>query len=317
MRDDLQRWSASLTAFCEWLAKIDEKAATLWSDRLRANDLQESEGAIAEAVAWDYFAHRADPVGLMDKPGTGGVDFCFAVNTERFLLEVTNISTDTATANCGMPDSLMHKGNYGLLTKQVRACVRRKIDQAIRSHTESSLPLLVAVTTLHSSASVHCMRRHAVEFAMSSDPKITWRVNVEIGESDGAVYQSTDLKRSVFLSPTPILGPGGEPIAQARFEPISGFVLCGFGVNPSYVRPYGGLNPAAALPFEPRLLSDIPFCSFARWPVSDGIEFDWTITDEQEQSEIAWQAEKRLRQAGRGALVDQMHDEARRRAALG
>ena len=145
---------------------------------------------------------------------------------------------------------------------------------------------------------------------MSSPPKITSKWNPQTGESEGDLYQSTDLSGSVFLSPRPVPGPDGEPIAHAKYQPISGFLLGGFGLNPSDVRVFGALNPEAIRPFDPELLPDVPFCSFKEWPVTTSIEFTWTITEVEERAKSQQATEERLRAAGLGELVDEIKREA-------
>ncbi len=79
------------------------------------------------------------------------------------------------------------------------------------------------------------------------------------------------------------------------------------------MRVYGALNPEATYPFDPSLLPDVPFCSFRQWPVSSTLEFSWSISKEEDEERTRLGAEKRLRAAGFGELVD----EVRRRTAGG
>lgn len=309
---DLQKWAPSLTAYVKWLAIQNKTAAKQWSNRLKSSQSDQTESAVAEAVMWDYIVSRCESVRLADLPGQGGVDFEFSVNGKQFCVEVTNISIAAATNASRMPDQDSSNGYFSLLTQRIRQKVRNKLTQ---SRKQTAHPLLVAVTTLHQNASCLCVNRSAVEFAMSSPPKITMRFNPQKGESEGEPYQSTDLSQSVFLSPTLLLGPDGEQIVQAKYQPISGFLLGGLGLEPQNVHVFGALNPEAAHPFDPPLLPDIPFCSFKRWPVSTSIEFDWTITEEEERTRHQEAAEKRLRAAGFGNMVDEVKREAREASA--
>ncbi len=305
---DFKRWAPTLTTFAEWLEAEDKAGAENWSRRLKSPQSYHVESAVAEAVIWDYISSRCDSVRLAEVPGVGGADFEFSVAGNQFLVEVTNISIEAAADASTMPDQELFNGNYSLLTKNIRQKVRNKLAQA---RTQSDHPLLVAVTTLHRNAGRACIDRLTVEFAMGSPPKITSKWNPQTGESEGDLYQSTDLSQSVFLSPTPVLGPNGEPIAQAKYQPISGFLLGGFGLNPRDVRVFGALNPEATHPFDPKLLPDVPFCLFKDWPVSTSIAFSWTITEEEEREKSRQAAEKRLRAAGLSELVDEVKREAR------
>jgi len=310
---DLSRWSPSLTAFAEWLEDEDTSAAKQWSKRLKSADTPQAESAVAEAVVWDFIGCRCDAIHLAEDPGRGGVDFECVAGGTSFLVEVTNISIQAAADASKMPDTKLFKGYYGLLTARIRQKVRRKLEQA--QNVQTKHPLLVAVTTLHQNASRSCVDRRAVEFAMSSPPSITSAWNPETGMSEGDLYQSTDLRQSVFLSPIPILGPDGKAIAQAKYQPISGFLLGGFGLEPRDVRMYGGLNPEAVRPFDALLFPDIPFCSFRTWPVSTSFEFSWSISEEAEERPRQQACEKRLRAAGLGGLHDEVREEIRRRSS--
>lgn len=306
---DLSRWAPSLTAYEKWLRSESEPTVRQWLRKLSGRDPTAVEGAIAEAAAWDFLASHCESCRLHEIPGVGGVDFEFTMRGQSFLVEVTNISTDAATAASGMPDTEMFKGCYGLLTRQLRDKVRTKLSQAAKN---PGRPTLIFVTTLHWNAGHICLSHTAIEFAMGSPPKITGRLNRETGATEGELYQSTDLSQSVFLTPSPILGPDGHPVAQARFQPISGFLVGGFGARPEDVRVLGGLNPEAERPFDPTLLPDTPFCSFREWPVRDRIAFKWTITDDEQDEKQRGAAERRLRQAGHGPILDEIRDEAAR-----
>ncbi len=148
---------------------------------------------------------------------------------------------------------------------------------------------------------------------MGSPPHITGNLNPETGEVEGDLYQSTDLTQSVFLSPHPINGADGSPIAQAKYQPISGFLIGGFGLDSRNVRVLGALNPEASRPFDPTMLPDIPFCSFREWPVTMEIGFEWTISENEEREREQQAAEGRLRASGHGERLDAIGQEIKRR----
>ena len=80
------------------------------------------------------------------------------------------------------------------------------------------------------------------------------------------------------------------------------------------MRVLGAQNPEATRPFDPAMLADLPFCSFREWPTTERINFDWTITEEEEQVREQAAAERRLRAAGHGELLDAIRDEIGRRS---
>lgn len=307
MAINLRNWAPSLTKFADWLAAEDHALGVEWSRKLNSAESTQVEGAVAEAVVWDFVGCRCNSVRLAEVHGQGGVDFEFVIDDQPFLVEVTNISIESAASSSSMPDSGSFKGMYGLLTKRIRQKVRGKFRQA---RLQTKCPLLVAVTTLHWNASHACVNRQAVEFAMSSPPRITSKWNPKSGECEGDLYQSTDMRQSVFLSPTMVQGADGFPIAQARYQPISGFLLGGFGLRPKEVQVFGALNPVASHPFDLGLLPDIPFCSFKEWPVSSTLDFTWTISEEEDRERVRRAAERRLRAAGYGELLDKIRREA-------
>jgi len=310
MAIDLQQWARPLSAFADWINTHNYSAAGTWARRLNSPNVETVEGAVAEAVIWDFIGTRCESTRLNDMPGTGGVDFEFTAQNQTFLVEVTNISTDAASAASGMPniDPSKSFGFYGLLTKQIRQKVRRKLDQVQK---QSKHPVLVAVTTLHHNASRACVDRRAFEFAMGSPPSIAFNWNPDTGAVEGKLYESTDLSQSVFLSPHPILGSDGAPVAQAKYQPISGFLIGGFGLSPSNVRVFGGLNPEALRPFDPAILPDIPFCSFREWPATSHVNFQWTISQQDEDEQERRARERRLRASGLGEFVDAIQQRKR------
>jgi len=311
MAIDLQRWEPSLNAFKSWLNAEHQCASKAWLRRLHSGKPEKVESAVAEAAVWDFIGRRCESTRLNDAPGTGGVDFEFIVDGHSFLVEVTNISTEAASTASAMPDTDRFSGFYGLLTKNIRQKVRGKLKQA---RQQSEYPLLIAVTTLHWNASRACINRTAVEFAMESPPCITCNWNPNTGEAEGDSYQSTDLSQSVFLSPHPVVGADGSQIAQAKWQPISGFLVCGFGLNPQDVSVLGALNPEASRPFDPAVLPDIPFCSFREWPVTREIGFKWTISEHEEREREQNAAERRLRASGHGEFLDAIRKEIERQS---
>ncbi len=311
MTVDLQPWAKSLKAFSDWINVKNQTAGKAWLRRLKSNQSEQVESAIAEAVVWDFIGCRCDSTCLNDAPGTGGIDFEFIVNGHSFLVEVTNISTEAASAASAMPDKDRFSGFYRLLTRNIRQKIRGKLKQA---RCQSDHPLLVAVTTLHWNASRACISRTAVEFAMGSPPKITRKFNPNTGAVEGNLYQSTDLSQSVFLSPRPVNGPNGLSIAQAKYQPISGFLVGGFGLDPKNVCVLGALNPEASQPFDSVMLPDIPFCSFREWPVTTEMGFSWTITEAEERDRQQQAAEQRLRASGYGEFLDAIRKEIERQS---
>jgi hypothetical protein len=284
----------------KWLESRDRQTTQQWCKKLRSSEQDKIEGAVAEALVWDYLACRTDSVKLIDKSGAGGVDFCFTVQDTDFLIEVTNISIEAATRFSKLPDREIRSGYHSLLTRKIRSKVRNKLQQ---SRNAPDMPLLIAVSTLHRNASISCCTRLGVEFAMSSPPKATIDFNVKTGDATGEVYETTDLQHSVFLHRTDDVN---RDVAANGHKTISGFLLAGFGVQPEHVEMLGGLNPEAVSPFDPNLLPNEPFCFIDPWPAKEAIALNWTISEEEMQAKKQRAAEKSLRESGLWDLMQSL-----------
>lgn len=294
-------WKQTIADFESWIRAKDDVKAREWRRRLDSQESAKAESAIAEAGVWRYLLDRADTIWPGESTKRGGMDFRVSNGASQYFVEVTNISIGAATKACKMPHGKLFKGHHGLLTSRIRQKVRKKLKQ---SRQESELPVLVAVTTLHSNASTICIHHMAVEFAMGSPPSITGHYNSTTGMTEGDIYQSTDLSCSVFLTPCLHRNSDGQPIATAKFEPISGFLLVGLGNGDGCVNIYGALNPEASRPFNHTLLSGVPFCRFKQWPAAESISFRWTITPEEEIATRVAEARQRLIDAGAGDLLE-------------
>lgn len=90
-------------------------------------------------------------------------------------------------------------------------------------------------------------------YVLTSEPKITMRIDERTGESVGHEYESTDMKHSAFHKRR-----AEGPSIEAARKSISGLLLCPFGVDSPAV--WGVLHDEAVRPFERQLLPGIPFC---------------------------------------------------------
>lgn len=113
MTVNLRPWAKSLKAFSDWINVENQTAGKAWLRRLKSDQSEQVESAVAEAVVWDFIGCRCDSTCLNESPGTGGVDFEFVVDGHSFLVEVTNISTEAASAASAMPNKDPFAGLYG------------------------------------------------------------------------------------------------------------------------------------------------------------------------------------------------------------
>lgn len=261
------------------------------------------EGAIGEAVAWDYLTCRTDRVSAVDQMIGGGPDFVFTAGTTQFAVEVKTISSHTVTKRSGLPDDTVpQRGacSYSLLTWEIR----QRITGAREQTNGGDLARLVFVVTLHNRGSQSLFGRNAVECVALSTSHLEAPFDPETGLAH-PFEERRSLADSVFFAPPDALhGQHGHSAGLAA-PWLAGFMLGGFGLAPSDVRVYGALNARSELPLEPAALPDIP------WFVVDEArknEFTgtWTLSEEDESRAARLRAEVRLRRAGYGEWLDKL-----------
>ena len=267
---NLERWSPSLTPYAEWLAAENPGAATVWANNLRSDEEAVSEGAIAEAVAWDYLKHRVDRIRSAEtsdsKPSP---DFLCEVDGQEFYVEVTNISRSRVGELTSLSDEvdLEVRGpqNYG----DWSAHVKREIIAKARQGADLDMPYVVMVSTLHKQASALLCRRPHVENILHSRTFLRGFIDDE-GEPVGDIQHVADLKHAAFTQKN-----STEPARRH----VSGALVAGFGAYPdaAHVDAHvlGVLHQDAARPFDPSLLSGIPFCRFETWPPEGVLDVEW------------------------------------------
>ena len=59
---DLAPWGPSIRAFADWIDRRDQGAARGWCRRLSSVDDATAEGAVSEAVAWNFLSNRVDEI---------------------------------------------------------------------------------------------------------------------------------------------------------------------------------------------------------------------------------------------------------------
>lgn len=253
----------SISAFRDWLDAADPAAARQWLTRMNSSEDAQLEGAIAEAVAWDYLACRVKPVRLGKLNDGSGPDFVFGCGDQEFAVEVTNISGAVATAACGLPDPPDRQARaYCSMNAQVKAEVDDKASQLSASKRVN----VVFVTTLHFSASRACFHRHFVSALLHAEPKISWQIRVDADEVVRPPHATVDFEYGLFTK--------ANSIVEAR-KHISCVLVGGFGLVPPDACVRGVLHPAPVRPFDPAWLLDIEFCRFCEWPPGDAVRTEW------------------------------------------
>lgn len=214
---NVEPYERSIACYSAWLGRQNSKAYKNWRALLSGSNVEQQEGAVAEAVAWDFLAvHTEENVWSFEDASSGGPDFLFEGTGNRFVVEVTNVSRQAATSASGMDPDRPFSGCYSLVTQKLQDKVFHKERQLQR--VTQSIPRLVFVTTLHPNVSTSCFRRHGVECAMTSEPAITMDWNPATGEAVGEFYNSTDLARSVFLHASGLVDT--DPVLRAAVREV-------------------------------------------------------------------------------------------------
>lgn len=271
---NLSPWNSSIQNYEMWLENTGPRAVKRWRRGINSSDEAAVEGAIAEAVAWDFLRCRVDTITLADDPSTGGPDFLCHVGAKRFFVEVTNMTRDSVTEHTGLIENQHGPRWYALLTAQVD----RKVTKKAGKSSDLGAPLLLVLTTLHFDASHACVCQDSIACLLTSDTGISSIYDPTTGEAVGDEFQSTDLRYAVFVEPPLILDSNGNPVFRVVRRNISAVVVCGFGLMPPDMRAFGALHPDPVHVFEPAWLSDVPFCKYAQWPLSESFAVAWLPT---------------------------------------
>lgn len=261
---DIGPWGPSIRPYADWLDRLDPAAARHWALRLRSPELASVEGAVAEAVAWDFLSHRVDLIS----PGalaTGGPDFRCEKAGFTFYVEVTNLTRSVVTEWTGLSEELTGPRNYGDLTGLIKREVSGKAGQG----RNLGAPYLVLVTTLHGMASHICVDRAHVAHVLHSTTAISGDFDPDRGEVVGPLRQITRMELSTFTKQFSV-----DPARRN----VSAVLVGGFGTYPD-VRVLGVSHPDPARPFDSSLLHDVPFFEFTAWPPDPRIIARWTLPE--------------------------------------
>ena len=304
----LDTYRPALDCYSTWIEQQSRSAFNNWLSRMNGADRGNLEGAIGEAVAWDYLAGRTSQAEAVYQGISGGPDFVFTHEGARLALEVKTIATSTITNRSGLPDTFTHHKpayGYALATWDIRERIIGTREQT----NIAPIPRLVFVITLHQLASQRLFGRHAVECVAMSTSHLEAPWHPETGFAH-PLQETRGLSDSVFFKPQDPMDPVHGRSSGLAAPWLAGFMLGGFGVPPSETRVYGAINAESEHPLSPSLLPDIPWLVVAR-TAPDSFDAQWTITEEDERAASAAAAERRLRKAGHGHWVDRWKDEDR------
>ena len=256
---DIAPWAPSVHAYADWIDRRDSGTARLWARRLNSADDATIEGAVAEAVSWDFLANRVDEVEPGDA-STGGPDFRCRFRRTEFFVEVTNISRSVVTEHTTLSEIPSGFRTYRDLTAMIKREVCGKAGQG--SHLKA--PYLVLVTTLHRGAAI-CVSRAHVEHVLHSTTALSGDFDAHRGEVVDPLRQITRMEMSAFTRKY-----STDPMRRN----VSAVLVGGFGTYPR-VNVLGVLHPDPVRLFDPTALADTPFCRFQVWPPDPQVIVEW------------------------------------------
>jgi len=262
---DNNQWKKSLVVYDKWLKEQNVDAHKMWYKRMKSTNPPKVEGAVAEAVAWDYLSSRLSNPSLSDKPGSGGPDFKFGDNKKSIYVEVTNLSKELVSKKTGLSNMPTNFKCYwfGLLTQ----IVKRKVISKAGQLKDIGSPQILFVTTLHFQASAFLVERKHLENLLTSDPKIAIPISPQEYSSGDDPYQIIDFEHSIFTC--------SKSLITSRSH-LSAVLVGGFGVMTKDVQVFGLLNPNPLYPIEIRDFIDVPFCQFRTWPPDKQVDLVWS-----------------------------------------
>ena len=261
----MRRWAPSIEPYSQWIEQQNFDAAKCWVCALRDSEASQAEAAIAEAVAWDWLAHRVHSIELAYDPARRSPDFKCTSDRGAFFVEVTNVSRPAMTEAMGLEDfetspSLKH---FRLPADRLHQDLLKKAKQGVGLDAA----YLVFLTTLHGHASMRMTNRSYAATLLHSEEFLTADFDAEQGCVVGGFRSTVDFNRAAFTRSKTLNGVRAH---------VSGALLGPFGLYPNDVTVLGILNPEATHPFDRRALPDAPFAQFREWPPRDQVQVVWT-----------------------------------------
>ncbi len=227
------------------------------------------ETAVCEASLRRFLAQHVDRVEPEEDRSSGGPDFRCAVGSRHFYVECTclTIAAVTRATKLSHHPEPNKFSSYGTLTSLIHGECQGKAPQA---SLRKDAPCLLAVGTLHRSASQACFDRPECEKVLTSQPMMTGEIDHETGGPAGPVRDETDLMHSAFYR----LGADSSQAVDPTRRSVSGLLLCPFGIRTVEVR--GVLHSDSVRPFDRMLLPNIQFCRLKDGYQGGKIGVEWT-----------------------------------------
>ena len=270
----MSRWASSIAPYADWLNNQRHDVARDFGHRITAEHDDQVEGAVAEAVAWDYLNQCVDEIACFQPASLThrSPDFQCRTNGQEFVVEVTNLSRALVTQRTKLEDPLPREGGLRSYADWTHL-VKRELSAKSAQGTGLSVPYVVFVTTLHAGASIHLCSKHHVESILHSPAMIAWDLDGNM-QPASELYESTDFRFAAFCK-------AGS--AQPERRNLSCVLIGGFGPY-NYPTPavHGLEHPDSVRPLPRGSIRYTPLCYFRVWPPDPRVLVAWTDESESE-----------------------------------
>lgn len=229
-----------------WLSAFDPQYLGNWEKLLKDDE----EAALTEAGVRRLLQQRnvnvrpnEDLTGKQQRS-----DFHCQVSKGHFYVEATCISVEKATEITGLVDG----ANVALRPSSLNRKVFWESVSKAKQVSNHDAPVLVAIGTFHGVASMVSFSPPYLDMLLTGSTTMTVAIDKKTLQSSDLPLE-TDLSWATFLKPDAANG-----IGFARSS-ISGLLLCGLSLEPTWV--VGVLHPNPARSFDS---SNLPMISFGK-----------------------------------------------------
>jgi len=303
---NLDVYRAAIVAYRKWLESQSTSACKRFLTRIASQDERLSEGALGEALAWNWLEPRTDKVQLNEDESTGGPDFVCACEDRSYLVEVSTLTTDAVANATALPEfPTLGPRWYRSLTRAILRKVIHKSPQA----SDLDLPYVLFIPTVHFQASTILVSTAHLEHILVGSTGIGGAFDPVDGVI-GNLQNVATLDHPCFFE-TRTLHPTRRH--------MSAVLVGGFGFVPPDCTIGGVLHPDPIRPFAPICLPDTCLGRLEPWPPANGLRVVWELADgtrcddEAEREKRTQRSEMNLRRAGFGPFLHELADERRRR----
>lgn len=264
---NLDAYREEIVEYRKWLDHKSTSACKRFLDRIGNTNAATEQGALGEALAWNWLERRSSEIHLHEHESEGGVDFVCTHAAGKYYVEVSMLTTETVTKETGLqefPDQGAQ--SYGDMT---RAVMRKVISKAKQAGGHDK-PYLLFLPTVHFQASALTLSTHHLQHILVGHTGIGGRFDPEGGAVVGDLHHMAMLDSPAFFKPRTL-----EPIRRH----MSAVLLGGFGFKRPECVVRGLLHPDPLRPFDRACLPDTCFGRLDPWLPMNGLQIVWERGD--------------------------------------